>query len=310
MSAPARRSPLVIRPLSAGEHTLFQSMPEPPTVGVALLGRDFAETMAARQYRPEWTWVALDGDTVIARAAWWGGPDDSAPAALDWFDPGADPTVGAALLRAAGFTVDYHLMLPPDWREIPEIHRAAQSRMAAAGAAGFAPVLERLRYRWTPADGLPERPTRLTYHTASDDAALHDVLRRILAGTLDFHQRQLIERNGVEAALAEDLEFLDWLPSPRDWWRLARDAAGELVGIVIPARNYASPIIGYVGVLPEARGNGYAYDLLAEGTHILVEQGAQTITADTDLTNAPMAAAFARAGYPVAQRRLILSPQQ
>jgi len=299
----------VIRPLRAGEHKLFQSMPEPPFVGAALLGRDFAETMAARQYRPEWTWVALDGETVIARAAWWGGPDDSAPVALDWFDPGTDPIVGAELLRAASFNVDFHLILPPDWRDVPETHRAAQSRITAAGAGGLAPVLERLRYRWTPIDGLPERRLRLTYHPVSDDAVLHDVLRRILAGSLDFHQRQMIEREGVEAALAADLEFLAWLPSPRDWWRLARDAAGNLVGIVIPARNYASPIIAYVGVLPEARGNGYAYDLLAEGTHILVEQGAEIITADTDLTNTPMAATFARAGYPVVQRRLILSPQ-
>lgn len=81
------------------------------------------------------------------------------------------------------------------------------------------------------------------------------------------------------------------------------------VEAVIPARNHASPIIAYVGVLPEARGNGYAYDLLAEGTHILVEQGAEIITADTDLTNTPMAATFDRAGYPVVQRRLILSRQ-
>lgn len=61
------------------------------------------------------------------------------------------------------------------------------------------------------------------------------------------------------------------------------------------------------GLAPEAWGHGYAYDLLAEGTHILVEQGAEVITAGTDLTNTPMAATFARAGYPVAQRRLILS---
>ncbi|UWP86986.1 GNAT family N-acetyltransferase [Dactylosporangium fulvum] len=298
---------LVIRPLRAGEHTLFLSMPEPPTVGTALLGRDFAETMAARQYRPEWTWVALDGGTVVARAAWWGGPDDRAPVALDWFDPGADPAVGARLLRAAGFTVDYHLMLPPGWREVPEAHRAAQLRITAAGAAGFVPVLERLRYRWTPADGLPERPARLTYEPVSDEAVLHDVLRRVLTGSLDFHQRQAIERAGVEAALADDLAFLDWLPSPREWWRLARDAAGNLAGVVVPGRNYASPIIAYVGVLPEARGHGYAFDLLVEGTHILVEQGAEAITADTDVTNTPMAATFARAGYPVSQRRLILS---
>jgi GNAT superfamily N-acetyltransferase len=298
---------LVIRPLHAGEHTLFQSMPEPPTVGMALLGRDFAETMAAGQYRPEWTWVALDGDTVAARAAWWGGPDDDAPLALDWFDPGTDPMLGGELLRAAGFSVDYHLILPTDWRDVPETDRAAQSRITAAGAAGFIPVLERLRYRWTPADGLPRRPARLTYDPVPDDTVLHDVLRRILTGSLDFHQRQAIERKGVEAAIADDLEFLNWLPSPRDWWRLARDSAGNLTGIVIPARNHASPIIAYVGVLPEARGHGYAYDLLAEGTHILVEQGAEAIAADTDLTNTPMAATFARAGYPVVQRRIILS---
>ncbi|MFI0795004.1 hypothetical protein ACH4OY_20295 [Micromonospora rubida] len=35
-------------------------------------------------------------------------------------------------------------------------------------------------------------------------------------------------------------------------------------------------------------------------THVLVEQGAEGITADTDVTNTPMAATFARARYPVA----------
>lgn len=50
------------------------------------------------------------------------------------------------------------------------------------------------------------------------------------------------------------------------------------VGIVLPSRDYASPIIAFVGVLPDRRGHGYGYgygyDLLVEGTHVLVEAGA------------------------------------
>jgi ribosomal protein S18 acetylase RimI-like enzyme len=298
---------LVIRSLNAGEAALFLSMPEPPLVGMAALGRDFAETWASRQYRPEWTWVALRGGTVVARAAWWGGPDDAAPVALDWFDPGADPAVGAALLTAAGFTVDYHLMLPADWREDPGVRAAAEARIAAAGLAGRRPVVERLKYLWTPAVGLPARPDRLSYAPVPDEETLRDVLRRILVGSLDVHQRRTVAEQGPDAAVDEELEFLTWLPSPQDWWRLGHDAAGRPVGIVVPARNHASPVIAYVGVLPEARGHGYGYDLLVEGTHLLVAEGAERIGADTDVTNRPMAAAFVRAGYPVTQRRLILS---
>jgi ribosomal protein S18 acetylase RimI-like enzyme len=74
----------------------------------------------------------------------------------------------------------------------------------------------------------------------------------------------------------------------------------------VPGRNYAAPVIGIVGVVPEQRGQGYAYDLLVEATHLLVEEGVDEIVADTDLTNTPMAATFARAGYPITQERVYL----
>ena len=40
---------------------------------------------------------------------------------------------------------------------------------------------------------------------------------------------------------------------------------------------------------------------------IHAEQGAELITATTDTGNAPMAAAFARAGYRIAQIRMLYS---
>ncbi|SEM48490.1 hypothetical protein SAMN05414137_13026 [Streptacidiphilus jiangxiensis] len=57
----------------------------------------------------------------------------------------------------------------------------------------------------------------------------------------------------------------------------------------------------------EHRGHGYAEELPAEGTRILAADGAELIRAGTDVGNAPMAASFARTGYDVFQRVLLMS---
>ena len=64
--------------------------------------------------------------------------------------------------------------------------------------------------------------------------------------------------------------------------------------------------VGYLGVLPSHRGRGLVDDLLGEVTRIHAEAGADLITATTDMTNLPMAAAFDRAGYLVTEIRLVL----
>jgi hypothetical protein len=89
-----------------------------------------------------------------------------------------------------------------------------------------------------------------------------DVLRRVHQGSLDAHGRRTAAEGGMDAAAREVLDILRWMPSPRDWWRLAYTLAGDLVGLTIPCRNY---------------------------------------------TNTPMAAAFAKAGYPITQHRIDLA---
>lgn len=130
-----------------------------------------------------------------------------------------------------------------------------------------------------------------------------ELLARIQHGTLDAHGSEL---NAPVLAAREELEFLNWCPSPREWWRVAYTHQGEPVGFQAPAHNPNDPIVGFVGVLPEHRGQGYGYDLLVERTHQLHDAGADRIAAATDHGNKPMAAAFARAGYPVVQHRLCL----
>jgi RimJ/RimL family protein N-acetyltransferase len=296
---------LVIRPLIAGESHLFTSLPDPGLVGRGILGHTYSPTDEGGEYRPEWTWVALRDNVVVARAAWWAGPGDDKPIALDWFDF-IDGDAAVRLLRTAPLQAEYDMILPPGWRDRPEVRTAAQTRIDAAIAAGMRLLVERYRYEWTPGQGLPERPQRLEFRPEPDDAVILDVLRRIGQGSLDAHTRHAVEEHGAERAAQEELDILNWFPSPREWWRLAYTPQGELAGIQVPSHNPNGPCVGFIGVLPEKRGHGYAYDLLVECTHDLVGQGAERIAAATDQGNFPMAAAFAKAGYPITQERVNL----
>jgi hypothetical protein len=40
------------------------------------LNEEIADDLDAGRRRPEWMWVALDGDRVLARTAWWGQAQD------------------------------------------------------------------------------------------------------------------------------------------------------------------------------------------------------------------------------------------
>jgi GNAT superfamily N-acetyltransferase len=297
---------LVFRALTAGETALFTSLPDDPRLGRALVGQHFATTDAGGEYRPEWSWVALRGERVVARAAWWGQPGDAEPVALDWFDfaPG-EAEAAVRLLRAAPLYAEYSLLLPPGWRDLPDVRAAAEQRMAAARRAGLRKLVERYRYTWTAGvDPLPPRTGRLVCRPEPDDAAFRAVMARTMTGTLDAHDRRMLDTRGLDAALDETLGILDRMPSPSHWRRVAYTPDGEVAGLHVPAANTTDRCVGFIAVVPEQRGHGYAYDLLLECTHDLVDLGATRIAAATDRTNTPMAAHFAAAGYPVSQERV------
>ncbi|MEC3981771.1 GNAT family N-acetyltransferase [Amycolatopsis sp. H20-H5] len=290
---------LVIRPLIAGEEHFFDKLIDP---ALPFFGSSYRELAARGEYRPEWTWIALRDDVVVARAAWWAGQHDTEPMILDWFDF-TDSDAAVELLRIAGTKGEYALKLPAGWRDDPAVFAAASARIDAAVAGGYTPLVERYRYRWTPDCGLPERPGRLEFRPEPDNDVILDVFRRLTEGSLDAHARRLVAESGVEAAAQDDLDFLLWMPGPREWWRLAYTPDGELVGLAVPGRNHNDPVTGYIGVLPEHRGHGYAYDLLVEATHLLAAEGVDRIVASTDVPNLPMAKAFAKAGYPITEHR-------
>lgn len=290
----------VIRALTESDAHLFDALPDP-------LGA--RESHRRTRFRTEWKRVALRDGEVVARGAWWGGPDDKEPLTVNWFDVAeGEEEAGAQLLRSAPWQVELEVNLPGDWRDRPALRAAAEARFAAARAAGYELLVERFLYRWTPDHGLPERPGRLRFGAEPDDAVFFDVLRRIHSATLDAHALKAAAEGGLDRAAQEELDIFHWFPSPREWWQTAYTPDGDLAGIHIPAHNPSGPTIGFIGVVPEHRGNGYAYDLLAECTHVLVEHGAEFISGATDRGNFPMAANFTKAGFPVVKERINFHP--
>ncbi|WP_406841146.1 GNAT family N-acetyltransferase [Streptomyces sp. AHU1] len=299
-----------MRPITGHEELgLFSRLPY-------VLNEELADDLAAGRRRPEWMWVALRGDRLLARAAWWSRSAGDAPLVLDILDlddgaSGSDHVdIGVRLLRAAMAATlpngsrppEYSRFVPPDWREDAVTRQAVEDRMTVLERTGARFLVERLRLERRlerrPESPVPEPDGRLVFRPVHDGEELVALMSSVLDGTLDAHGRDDLTRMSVhEAAVRHYEDELARYTSPRDWWRIATLSDGEPVGFVVPARNDYNAIIAYIAVLPSHRGNGYIDDILAEGTRILAEQHVPRIRASTDLGNLPMANAFRRAGY-------------
>ncbi len=281
----------------------------------------YRQYLASGSYGPDRIWLAEDNGRVAACAVWYGSRTGGHPLILDcfWVDPdvGDRVALGAAVLEAGHGALrsnarnypEYHLFLKPGWRQDPDTCVELEWRRRAAGSAGLTQDLERLRYEWTSDSGV--KPAgRLLFSPEPEDDVFLDAFRRVAVGSLDQETREDIAHLGLESHARSKLAFYHGMRGDRAWWRIARTADGELVGFTIPSANEDFPVIGYLGVVPEQRGHGYAVELLAEATRILAAHGARKIRADTDTTNLPMATAFERAGYRNFAIRLIVRTAQ
>ena len=276
--------------------------------------------LGRRMFRPEWTWIAEDEGRIVARAVWWGRPESTSPLVLDclWTDPSAGDRagLGARLLAAAHRRFQEHGGPPPeafrmtlrnDWRNDPAARDAVAWRRNAAAAVGFTHVVERLQFEWTPASGVPEADDRLVFMAEPDDEKMLEVFRRIGDGSLDDETRKRRAWMSPEEAARCEMDFYLGAPGERDWWRVVYQADGALVGLAIPSATSYNPNVGYLGVVPESRGRGYARIILDAITRSHARRGAERITATTDMGNFPMAAAFRESGYRNIETRLLLS---
>ncbi|MFJ6013790.1 GNAT family N-acetyltransferase [Streptomyces sp. NPDC092952] len=298
---------LTIRPLTdPQELALFQQLSY-------VFDHEFDDDLTSGRRRPEWMWVALRGERLVARLAWWTNNGET-PLLLDVFD--LDDTVpepergeaGLRLLETATAAVvpagaprpEYGRFVPADWREDPAAREIVEARIRVMERSGARMLVERLRLEWRAGTPVPEDGGRLRFRPVADREDLLALMTPVMEGTLDAHGQAdlasgLTAREAAEKHYDEELAHYR---TPRAWWRIAELPDGRPVGFVIPARNNYNPIIAYIGVLPDQRGHGYIDDLLAEGTRVLAAQDdVVRIRASTDLGNVPMARSFARLGY-------------
>lgn len=280
----------------------------------ALTAERVHEELAADRFRPEWTWLAEDEDgQVLARALWWGRADSERPIALDCLQVRstvADPVAVATALLDAGHAAFgtrplYNLSLPADWQSHPALTEAVAWRREAALRTGLGREIQRLRYEWTPAAGLPAAGGRLAFRAGGDEEFL-EAFVRVSAGSLDQATLDELRTKDAGQLAEEDLRFYLDCPGERSWWRLAELPGGALAGLAVPSATPYNRNVGYLGVVPELRGRGLIDEILTEITRFHASEGAERITATTDTTNAPMAAAFDRAGYKVTEIRMVL----
>lgn len=307
---------LTIRPITGrNELDLFCALPY-------VLNGELADDLAADRRRPEWMWIALRGDRLLARAAWWSRSGGDKPFLLDVLDVDdglATPArvdVGRRLLHTAMAATlpdgarppEYGRFVPPDWREDAAARQVVEDRMTILEGSGARLLVERLRLEWRPGIPVAQPSRRLLFRPVQDAGELPALMASVLDGTLDAHSRADLSRMSARDAAARHYEDeIARYTSPRDWWRIATLPDGEPVGFVVPARNAYNPIIAYIAVVPAHRGNGYVDDILAEGTRILAEQDVPRIRASTDLGNTPMANAFRRAGYLNFEREITMT---
>jgi predicted lipoprotein with Yx(FWY)xxD motif len=116
-----------------------------------VLNFELEDDLVARRRRPEWMWVALEGDRLLARVAWWSRSDDGSPSDLDILDvDNGDAEIDSeelcfTLLETATAEVipkgsrrpDYGRFIAADWRDQPETSKPVEVRMAAVESAGI-----------------------------------------------------------------------------------------------------------------------------------------------------------------------------
>jgi len=292
---------VVIRPLVAGEESLFESMPDPlPQVRKTA----YADGIAMGGFQPERTWVALRDGRVVARAAWVLPPGAVGQPWLERFDLDAEPDVGAALLDAAheafGGPLVYYAALPAYWRRQPEVNDLAGRLMAAARLAGLVEGPERYRCSWT-GGPLPERSGRHTIRPATGVAEIRDLVAAVTGPEVLTGAETALAVGGVDLAV----DPLAWTgETPGSWWVALRD--GEPVGLAGTAGDACFPQLVYLG-FPGGDAASRA-DLLTGAVAALVEGGAREVVADVDAHRVAVIAELERAGFRRLRSRIAFAP--
>lgn len=256
--------------------------------------------------KPEWCFLAEGDGRVTGSIALWTRPRHDTPTDFVLLDTDWErtPEIAQALLdhalaaarelgaNALGHVVDTSFT-EPQLQTHPEIRHDLLIRR------GFNITRDGRRWEWRAGDGIPHPDDRLTWRGLPELGAepFLTLLADLLTDTKDALLQADVDKLGLRGA-AEELwqDSLD-MEHEAAWYELGFAADGTAAVVSLPSRNPTTAVIGFVGVAPQHRGNGYSASVIARSTRILVAAGAELIRGDCDTANVAMARGFERGGY-------------
>lgn len=133
--------------------------------------------------------------------------------------------------------------------------------------------------------------------------AFIEYIRLVTESTLDRNDTYLVAKYGGDTAATQYFDFLRELDYDPELWTVLHDAKKNVIGIVVPQKiGDALGTIGYIGVAPKFRGQGYGKCLLNIATKKLLNAGVRKMIVDTDVQNAPVLAHLRAFGYVINYR--------
>lgn len=261
--------------------------------------------------RPEWCFLAErhDGSEAVGSAVLWALPGRAVPDAVclveaPWAADDGGESVALPLLayaavraKAAGAAELLHVIDKP--AQPPQLQHLPERREAALVRAGFARVRDGHRFLWRAGQPVPPADPRLTFRGLHElgPGPFVELLTRLLADTADQRLAADVAEHGLPRAAEVLFEESLQLEHRPEWYEIGFTDDGAAAALSLPAISPSSPVIGFVGVGPEHRWRGFSASVVARGTRILADQGADEIRGDCDRANVAMYKGFLRCGY-------------
>jgi RimJ/RimL family protein N-acetyltransferase len=277
--------------------------------------KEYLDSLLRQRFtKPEWCVLGTEAGVPTARAALWALAGQKVPTDIvlidaDW----GDETLSAGhavltrveelALELGAEGLSHHVDSPPG---PPQYQEDEEARIRLLARSGWALLRDGLRWRHSPS--LPHadlQESALVFRPLPEvgEDVFVDAIAATYEGTLDSWLGRGIQERGLRGAARADFLEQQGLEHLPEWWELAYAEEGELVGVIMAARNPNAAVIAYVGVVAEQRGRGFAATLVRRGTEHLVGSGAEKILGDCDRGNVAMVKAFERAGYEQFARR-------
>jgi len=257
--------------------------------------------------RPAWCRLAeLPGGDPLAAHAFdsfsMEGPPRAVPAFVTLLGH-VDHDAAVALLRgdldgSGAEAVEARVTVYRD--DSPSLAALREAQVGVLAAAGFALLVDRVQLEWSSAAPVPRPSGLLGFRPASTfpSREVVEVFAGVGDGSVDSGMVSGRSALGREGEAERRLGYATHRRHEDAWFVVGVDPAGEPVGFVQSAlADGEHPILAEIGVIERYRGRRYVDELLAYGTGVLAEHGADRIASTTDVANRGMRGAFARAGY-------------